>query len=102
MNKSETLPRAKGYGPKCDICKYAWPAAHMPGDQQKYYDENLKDKEPDDETVLVWLGIVSRYEDQKNGVEPDDGGQGLPASRFGPTTTVNEDDSVRNACHGPF
>ena len=57
-----TLPRAKGYGPRCDICKYTFQQLH-PGE-----DANEKEKSLEDDTAHEeWMQEVTEWEDQHNG-----------------------------------
>ena len=92
--KSSTLPRSKGYGCQCDVCKGAWNFGQIIADPSTY----LGEMTDDDSGGLraTWQTLVRRYEDHRNGVEPgEDDAVDLPASRTGPLAIVEDEEDVK-------
>ena len=93
MSRSSTLPRAKGYGPKCDICTYSWSWASFTGDIGHYVQE-LQADEPGGEKRSKWMEVAHGYGDYKNGVALREG-VAAPATREGPLTHINQREDVQ-------
>ena len=89
LKKEGNLPRCKGYGPRCDICKHAFAWA-CKGTDEKARGAEIQ---ASDEAHEEWMRTcVKPYEDFKNGV--DDPKASFPESRDGPLTTIEQNDGV--------
>ena len=92
--RQETLPLAKGYGRRCDICTAAFAWGHA-GEDMAEQAKKLEDQSDaaSQEHHAAWMITVENYEDMRNQV-PFRHEDKLPASRFG-RLTVTEEQKVR-------
>lgn len=99
LSKYPTLPRSKGYGPRCDVCRGCFNTTRK-GKSIAEHDEELKVEA----NYAAWMITLENYEDQRNGVALRHQ-DAAPESRDGPLTVVtqNEDSTIlRSATVGHF
>ena len=94
---SESLPRSKGHGTRCDICLGAKRVSNQPyttAEMDAKLDKANNTKAEENHRSW-WMPIVENYEDDRNG-EPPRHASALPASREGPLTVVSahHDESI--------
>ena len=66
--RQETLPRAKGYGRRCDICSAAWNWAYKGMDQAAHTKElSDHDDQHCQDHHAKWMLLVENFEDHRNG-----------------------------------